>query len=296
VGKERPFPEPGTVTCAFVEAGAPGPADNYLAVTVHDFEAAIFRRVDDRIAVSGLDFRHELSCGIQPTPSNIDRIEVHAEADSLGAIATVDALLGGATPESDGTGEIELSLAQPDGFLAAWGTAGPDQITAGTTTDGGSGININAAEASPDVDMVASGNGAVISGFGGADLLSATGGPGFAGPLTGLAGINGGAEDDQLIGGLGKDDVDAGTGNDVVATGAGADYVLDGRGRDSVDTGPGADALYSQHSDKDHLRCDGGHDRVAVNRPDRIHHCEQVERHRVSELKFRFKLPSFLPV
>jgi hypothetical protein len=296
VAKEPPFPKVGTVSCAYVEAGAPGPADNYLALTVHDFEAALFLRVDDRIAVSGLDFRHEVSCGTQPTPSNIDRIEVQADAVSLGAIATVDALLGGATAEPDGTGEIELSLVQPNGIPVVWGTAMADQITAGTTADGGSGININAAEASPDVDVVASGHGAVMSGFGGADSLSAAGGPGFAGPLTGFAGIHGGAEDDQLIGGLAKDDVHAGTGNDTIETGSGADFIVDGRGRDSVDAGPGRDALYSQHSGRDRLRCGGSNDRVAVSRPDRIHHCERVEREPVDELDFQFKLPSFLAV
>jgi Ca2+-binding RTX toxin-like protein len=296
LAKERPFPNVGTVSCAYVEAGAPGPADNYLAVTVHDFEAAIFRRVADHVAVSGLDVRQEISCGTQPTPANIDRIEVTADGDSVGAIATVDALLGGATPEADGTSEIELSLVQPNGVPAVWGTAGADQITAGTTAGGGSGINIDAAEASPDVDVVASGHGAVISGFDGADVLSVAGGPGFAGPLTGFASTNGGAGDDQLVGGLGKDEVDAGRGNDTVTTGAGADFVLDGRGRDSVDAGPGADALYSQHSDRDHLRCGGGHDRVAINRPDRIHHCERIERHRVSALTFQFKLPPFLHI
>jgi Ca2+-binding RTX toxin-like protein len=280
----------------YVEAGAAGPADNFLAVTVHDFEAAVFERKADHIAVSGLDILHEISCGTQPTTSNIDRIDVNADADSLGAIASVDALLGGATPESDATGEIELSLVQPNGIPVVWGTTGPDQLTAGTTADGGSGINVNAAEASPDVDVVASGHGAVMSGFDGPDVLGGAGGPGFAGPLVGFTGINGGSGDDQLIGGLGKDDVEAGGGNDAVATGAGADYVLDGRGRDSVDAGPGADALYSQHSNKDQLRCGGGHDRVAINRPDRIHRCEMVERSRVSDITFQLKLPPFLGI
>jgi hypothetical protein len=296
IAKERPFPPAGTVTCSYVESGAPGPADNYLLATVQHFEAALFRRVGDRIAVSGLDFRKELSCGTQPTVSNIDRIEVQATADSLGAIATVDALLGGATPEPDGTGEIELSLIQPRGIPVVWGTAGAEQITAGTTADGGSGINIDAAEASPDVDVVDSGHGVVISGFDGPDLLSAAGGPGFVGPVAGFGGLNGGGGDDQLLGGLGKDDVEAGKGNDLVLAGTGADYVVDGPGRDRVDGGPGADALYSQHSDKDHLRCGGGHDRVAISRADRIHRCESVERDRVSQLSFQFKLPSFLGI
>jgi Ca2+-binding RTX toxin-like protein len=293
VAKERPFPPPGTVTCSYVEAGLPGPADNYLSATVRGFEVALFKRVGDRIAVSGA-LGDELSCGTQPTVSNIDRIEVHADRDSLGAVATVDALLGGATPESDGTGEIELSLDQPNGFPAVWGTAGVDRMTAGTTADGGAGINIDAGEAVPDIDVSASGHGVVLSGFDGADALSGAGGPGFAGPLTGFSGISGGAGDDQVIGGAAKDDIEAGPGDDAVAAGTGADFVSDGRGRDSVDAGPGADALYSQHSNKDRLLCGGGSDRVAINRPDRIHHCETVERHRVSGFTFQYKLPPFL--
>src|SRR4051794_2647866 len=87
--KERPFPPLGTVTCSYVEAGVPGPADNYVSATVRDFEVALFRNVGDRIAVGGA-VQGEISCGTQPTVSNIDRIEVQADRDSLGAIATVD--------------------------------------------------------------------------------------------------------------------------------------------------------------------------------------------------------------
>jgi hypothetical protein len=293
--KERPFPKPGTVTCAYVEAGAAGPADNYLAVTVHDFEVGLIQRMNDRLVVSGA-LGSELSCGTQPTVSNIDRIEVQADQDSLGAVASTYALLGGATPEADGTGEIEMTLVQPGGIPAVWGTGGADQIVAGTLVGGGSGININANEASPDVDVVASGFGAIMSGFDGPDLLSGAGGPGFAGPVAGFGGITGGGGDDEILGGAGKDDIEAGRGEDTVYADGGADFVTDGPGRDQVDGGPGADALYSQRSGRDRLLCGAGRDRVAVGRGDRIHRCETVERHRVSDLTFQFKLPPFLGI
>jgi Ca2+-binding RTX toxin-like protein len=131
----------------------------------------------------------------------------------------------GATAEPDGTSEIEFTIDLPLGapILRIVGTPDADEIVVGAD-----GINLNAAEASGDVDVtIASGvPQIVVQGAAGADTLSVGGGlgTGAAGPGAALEGQEG---DDLLLPGVADSAFDGGAGTDTADFGGANGVTVD---------------------------------------------------------------------
>ena len=155
-------------SCRYLEVGAPGPAENKLEVSLGNYEDVEIERVDDRIRVNEVDesLHREVTCDFgRATVHNIDSISLVSAPSSSGPgdiyfdnELSIDLQAGllepEATPEADGS-EIELAMGGDQEFIAGFTLITPDvedQIRA-TTTLNGTGINLNAGEATQDVDM-----------------------------------------------------------------------------------------------------------------------------------------------
>jgi Ca2+-binding RTX toxin-like protein len=206
----------------------------------------------------------------------------------------------GATPESDGTSEIEIEFRGPV-WAVVYGTASADAFDWGPGSTHQAGLNLNAGESGDqdvDVDITLSrGYASLLArGLGGDDTITTSpqlvspasvlsgGGPGDDRVTAGLhAGgiLEGEAGDDVLIGSGLADNLIGGPGNDRLVGGRGSDRfdLFDGaRGRDLIIAGPGPDQINSRDSARDRVRCGPGYDRVTADRKDRLRGCELVSR------------------
>jgi Ca2+-binding RTX toxin-like protein len=198
-------------TCSFdAQTGA-------VTVVVGTGETAVIARAGDAIALDGVP------CDTA-TVTTTDSISVDGSAG--GVNVTIDLSGGpfepGMTPDPDGTSEIEfvLTVPGPSNVLIA-GSAEADHIVLGTD-----GANLNAAETTGDSDVVISGTPAVtIEGNAGTDTLSVAGGAGTGAPS--LASVAGGADDDDLVGGLGGSAFDGGDGVDALDYSAASGVLAD---------------------------------------------------------------------
>jgi RTX calcium-binding nonapeptide repeat (4 copies) len=147
----------------------------------------------------------------------------------------------GATDEGDGASEIEIDVDLGGGLVAVRAIRGVDHISVGEAA-GSNAVNLNAGEASPDIDVLAGGRDVfAIHGGGSSDRLITT----EASPFTGAPdffSLQGGQGDDVLTGGAGSDGFFGGGGSDQVEAGPGPDFVfVSGQARDQIDCGPGRD-------------------------------------------------------
>jgi hypothetical protein len=136
------------VLCRYLELGAPGPVDNELRLTTTDYVGALLiTRRSDAIEVS--DEGGVLVCAgpATPTVTNLDRITVRVSRESLDAVVLdlrQGPLAPGASGESDGGPEIEISLEQAPGTaLSVLGTSAADHIQLGSLGGGDYGANLN---------------------------------------------------------------------------------------------------------------------------------------------------------
>jgi Ca2+-binding RTX toxin-like protein len=89
--------------------------------------------------------------------------------------------------------------------------------------------------------------------------------------------IRGRGGDDLVLGRSGADCLVGGAGQDRLRGQAGADRLNPGPGRDKVTGGGGDDVIVSVDGKRDVIRCGGGHDRVTVDKRDRVAaSCERV--------------------
>jgi Ca2+-binding RTX toxin-like protein len=303
------------ISCAYVEAGAPGPAGNVLRIEDESDSATHIYRHGDEIVVSSNAEREQTACsGGTPTVLNVDQIQYRTTNsapffDYIGG----KALAPGATPESSGS-EIEVLVEEEyePAVLNVGGTGGDDSIAVGLLSAHEIGVNTNAqADGSePDADFVLvaahpSEAYVRIVGKGGNDTITGMGGPEFIGPAPAdrLA-LSGGLGNDTLIGSPHDDRLRGDTGNDVLIGGKGHDLMRIGPGRDLARGGPGPDRIegyeedleaapdrvfggagndtidVAQHPplDGDSVDCGPGHHDVArVNGGDHHRNCEKVE-------------------
>jgi hypothetical protein len=267
-----------TVVCAL--------SGTHLSVTAATEEAISVRRDEGRIKVEELipDAAHESytpverSCGGGPaTPTNTDSIAIDGPPRSqhVFVVWAFDGLAPGATPEPDGTSEIETTIGGNAQFsdLVLGGSPGPQNITAGQVGPA-AGFNMNAGvESSPDVDLtVVPSNESTptltLSPF--ADVFTANGGPGFGGPLAHVFDVDLGAGDDLAIGGArrlfmrgeaGNDLMLGGAGNDSFSGGAGRDRLFGFAGKDDIGGEGGRDVM-SGGPGRDRIRGGPGGDRI----------------------------------
>jgi hemolysin type calcium-binding protein len=315
------FAAPGrgstAITCEYVEAGVPGPLGNVLRIDDRSQSVThIFNRGGAIVVFNNEDSDEATCTGGLPTVLTVDRIE-YTSATGVPFVNYLGSgpLAPGATPEASGS-EIEVSIHEDyrPQVLNVGGSPASETAVAGQLGPRKLGVNLNAQDdgAAQDADVVLAPvdpTQAVVRvvGRGGADTLTALGGPGFTGSLIVdrllLAGADGddtlvgGPHDDGLNGGDGNDTLLGGAGRDRLTVGPGADLAKAGTGRDRIenrsdvggippDTGP--DRVFAGDGDDqvdveqllrgDRVKCGSGrHDSAIVDRGDRARGCERVE-------------------
>jgi hypothetical protein len=191
-----------------------------------DDDSVTFQRFGDQIAVltgSSLDEYDDygygggtqilIPCsGGTPTVTSIDKVSVVQAPNADFGSVTVDQVAGsfspGATPEGDGTSEIEFGFKLPgrDSIVLIGGTDASETFQIGTLPSGAPGVNMNAqaeqpASADPDIEAPGTRE-IVVFAQGGDDSVSGSGGTGFAGPLrNGFESSDGGLGNDLLVAG-----------------------------------------------------------------------------------------------
>ena len=274
-----------------------------------DDDSVTFQRFGDQIAVltgSSLDEYGDyddygygetqilIPCsGGTPTVANIDKVSVAQSPNADFGTVTVDQIAGsfspGATPETDGSSEIEFGFKMPgrDSIVLIGGTDASETFQTGTLPSGAPGVNMNAgaeqpAAADPDVEAPGTRE-IVVFAQGGNDSVSSVGGPGFVGPLrSGFESADGGAGNDFLQAGINGSALDGEEGADTLIGSPREDFVYGGSGKDKIATGRGNDRIISVDRKKDAVACGGGHrDNVIGDVKDHLTRCERVRRLRL---------------
>jgi hypothetical protein len=294
-------------SCEVVEEGPPGPPGNILRLNATGSGSLEVERVGDRIRLNevGIDLHREVICAGGPaTVHNIDEIElVQPSSGSFPEffegelmVDLQDGLLApGATPEADGS-EIELSMPSKDRvpflIFSLVTTHGPDEITAVTSIREGTELNLNAGEATDDVDLdlpaiifssvyLGSGDDVVRAknGFKALDRFAV--GLAFEGERgddrirASLA--SGGKGDDELIGGRRTNVFLGGEGHDLLRGKNGRDILVTETGRDRLFGGGGDDLLVAADNNGDRAHCGGNRDRAVIDRRDKRSGCERAK-------------------
>jgi Ca2+-binding RTX toxin-like protein len=196
-----------------------------------------------------------------PTVANTTSITMNdlvAGQSSLFLLDLSSGPLGPGTPaEGSGTSEIEVTINAGDGTadrLQVIGTSSPDTYRFGALASG-TGANLNNDDDTDDVTFNG-GERLTVSSFAGPDVLDASGGTGFTGPLPydapGSSAVRfvGGTEDDILTAGTGSSFLSGDSGNDTMTGGAGGDEIEFGTagGNDIGDGAGGTDFANYQFS------------------------------------------------
>jgi hypothetical protein len=329
---------PGGLTCSYS-----GPPSNTLTFTTGTGEETILlRRVGEEIKLFSEHIQGTVkrkgkrkktiwrrvlepaSCNATPTVQNTDTITVRIEADEivdLDVSLEGGPLAPGATPEGDGTSEIETEIQQLTDFghtVRLVGTQGADWFRFGASGNSPftPAVNLNAQDeaSAPDTDATLiplpepSGGfslpGLVLAPGGGDDHVTTAGGPEFDTPSPFAPFISGGPGNDILStagsgwsitkGGSGSDLIQAGSGRNLLLGGGGADTIVGGPNRDSVEPGKGRDIVMlgdgfdlvaALDHERDRINCGPHLDLVAKDRKDRTPGCE-----RKSFLPFHLKI------
>ncbi len=230
-----------------------------------------------------------LTCaGGAATVTNTDQVAVEAAATARFGTVTLElgggTLAPGATPEADGTSEIEIraSMFARGDFVDMIGTGLAEEIHMGTLANGVTGINLNpGAEAVPDADVeVTAADGIGLSAGDGNDVLRARGAPGFAGPVSRRVtiGTAGGPGRDLLVAGRGQMFAFGAGGSDRILGSQSPDLIDAGKGRDLIKSGRASDLVIAVAGGRDRVNCGAGKDLAAVDRKDRRRGCEKPRR------------------
>jgi hemolysin type calcium-binding protein len=277
------------VSCSATGSGLPGAGK---VVTVTMTEAAgeesvgSVKRSANELLVLESGYKPVTCSGGPLTVTNTDTVNFIAArgpSDQAGGYVDLSggALAPGATPEAEGSSEIEFSaqLAGKSTFAGAFGSEGPDRIALGTQGQYPA-INLNSnvpGDGDADLTVIVA-TFIPVSGEGGDDFFSANGGPGFGAPLFRTVQFYGGRGDDLLIGGNGRDVIQGGRGADRLYGLGRHDELFGGRGgRNRLYGGSGSDYLNSRGGgkpDRDH--CGGGRNDIALYDPqDSVSSCER---------------------
>jgi hemolysin type calcium-binding protein len=223
------------------------------------------------------------ACG-RATVTNTDAIKVRAPAGTAETVSISlrgGAFGPGATAETDGSGEIEIS-ADLGGWDPNWSFVRDALSVSGSASDdflalGADGFALNrdgdldlAVTRHPEVDPIQAGPDIRIVGDAGADEITAQGGAGAGAPYSGYYGLEvwGGPQSDfswddgpnRLTGGAGPDRLNGGIGVANVISGEGGDDGVFGSLRDdTLSGGPGADSVFGDDG-TDALSGDAGDD------------------------------------
>jgi Ca2+-binding RTX toxin-like protein len=240
--------------------------------------AGKLKRFGDDIRLIGL-FGPQILCGGSPKVTNTDLIEIRTKGLS-GVDIELDGgpFAPGATPEADGSSEIEFVVAgTEDGIVSVQGASAPDHFRY-TTAAGVSGVNLNPGPGDSDVDIEVPdvrkpGPVVIADGRKGNDTIDVVGRP----PV--LPFLVGGDGNDTLLarGALGAI-IDGGSGRDQIVGSPGFDFLVPGGGPDKVNASGGPDEIEeTRDGNRDQIDCGGGRDAVGKHdRFDSLRSCERT--------------------
>ncbi|MDQ3955380.1 MAG: hypothetical protein M3285_07515 [Actinomycetota bacterium] len=222
-----------------------------------------------RIRRSGADIQFKAvgtsgyqSCG-DATVHNTDRI-VFTDSAEYDRYFGVDQSNGrfapGMTEEASGRSEIEIfaHFAGDDyeSMFLLVGTPASERIYMG-----GRGVKINRDD---DLDIEVDGVGFQdVQGLGGDDFVTMSGGRG-----TGAAVPHGGFFGNTLDGGAGNDELIGGPGLNTLDGGSGHDRLVGKDGRDTATGGPGSDRIFGKKGSDNTLNGNDGNDHIEGNQGD----------------------------
>lgn len=200
--------------------------------------------------------------GGDPTVHNTERVKIRTAQRTTSAELFLELAYGdfepGLTDEGDGTSEVELDVRIAGNAVVRF-SRGADHVAA---TDMGDalGLNLNANEATSDVDATFADSTPVwLDGAGAGDVIDASGGG-------------------STLENLGSFYASGGQGDDTVLGGRESDFLEGGPGADEIESGAGADAVIASGGGSDRIDCGGGRDFVlALGRGDhKLSRCETV--------------------
>ena len=262
-----PAASPGAVTCSFSSATGAMVVD----LTAGDSFASV-RNNAGTIEVVNSGAVVQACSPDTPTTANTTSITMNDNVAGQSSLFQLDlssgALEPGTPAEASGTSEIEVTVNAGDGTADRFqvsGTGSPDTYRFGTVSPAGVGANLNGDDDGDDVTFN-NGERLTASGSGGADVIDASGGAPFVGPVpydapgTAAIRLNGGSENDTLRSGSGSSFLDGGSENDNMTGGAGGDEIELGTagGNDTADGAGGADFANYQFSPVGALAVDLG--------------------------------------
>jgi hypothetical protein len=250
-------------------------------------EELVLRRAGPKIRV-GQFLAPPANCDGTPTIFNTDLITVRARNSAEIALDLFNGPFApGATPEPDGSPEIEIQVS--GGLGAFWLEGGPTgEHFRYMSSSGQNGLNLNTGPGDEDADLLLPPKAELYAdGRRGSDTIdvvppvdlevAAFGGPGndtLLSDATGVIGkhsgalLEGGEGRDRIVGSTLFDFIVPGPGADVVEAEGGSDAIVvqPDKRRDRIDCGPGNDAV-------------GSEDKGAGADPfDQARHCEYVQR------------------
>jgi Ca2+-binding RTX toxin-like protein len=275
---------PAAVTCAYQQAGAPGPSGNELVVRGSAIEdQAAIRRDGAAIRVSDDRSGAPVSCsGPQATVRNLDLIRFLAVADGAGIfLVRAPTFAPGASVEATGRPEIEVSVESAGGVPGNVGVSGTrrrDAFALGDLPGTGGGVNYDFRESSDDVDLTFDAGvvGVLVRAGRGDDTVGAGGGDGFSGGLRAALTAYGGGGRDSLIGGRLGDVLAGRAGDDTLRGVRGGDDLSGGLGTDTLAGQFGGDTFAARDGTRDRVVCGPGRDGGRADRSDRLEGCERV--------------------
>jgi Ca2+-binding RTX toxin-like protein len=184
------------------------------------------------------------------TVTNTNKINVIGKSSAQGIFGgyIVDQSQGvlgpGATPESDGNSEIEISIRQTLANPALLMVVGNQQSQTVRVGGNAAATVMLGADADNDITLVRddlgnAANAVIVTGGDGADTLTGRGGVGVSSlpPSRAPVTLRGGAGVDTVVGGNGADELDGGSGDDqLFSAGGGIHGLLGGAGFDRATT------------------------------------------------------------
>ena len=243
--------------------------------------------------------------GGRDLPQSLDLLRLGARGFELGGARGASRL-----GDVDGDGRADLLLPAASGFrcnpsssasgsayLASGATLPPEVLAHGFFTRAADRLT-----GTPDSDVIfgdrgndrlSGGDGDDCLRGGQDDVFEATND--FYAPRPDNDTLFGGRGDDLLDGGAANDVLSGGPGDDLLEGAYGRDRVLGGDGddriqeeiaefvpggRDVIDAGRGNDRIFAADNSADRIDCGPGRDTAAVDREDRVRHCERVRRYR----------------